>query len=67
MISQVRGSHWVPVVIEAVPGGPPEEEPFREWVEHAVIALEHMLFETELVRRRMPALVPDPVNDPASA
>jgi DNA-binding CsgD family transcriptional regulator len=64
MISRVRGSLWVPEVYEPVPGGPPEEEPFREWVEHTEIPLEHMLLETEMVRRRMPALVLDPVNDP---
>jgi DNA-binding CsgD family transcriptional regulator len=64
LISRVRGSMWVPEVYEPVPGGPPEEEPFREWVEHTEIPLEHMLLETEMVRRRMPALVLDPVNDP---
>jgi DNA-binding CsgD family transcriptional regulator len=64
LISRIRGSHWVPEVYEAVPGMDPEEDAFRAWVEHVEIPLEHMLIETELVRRRMPALIPDPVNDP---
>ena len=64
MISRIRGSHWVPEVYEAVPGMDPEEDVFRAWVEHTEIPLEHMLIETELVRRRMPALISDPVNDP---
>ena len=37
---------------------------FREWLQSVEIPLEHMLLETELVRRRMPALVPDPQHDP---
>jgi DNA-binding CsgD family transcriptional regulator len=64
MISRIRGSHWVPVVYEAVPGMDPEEDLFRSWVEQVEIPLEHMLLETELVRRRMPALVRDPEQDP---
>jgi DNA-binding CsgD family transcriptional regulator len=64
LISRIRGSQWVPEVYERAPGADPEEDVFREWVEHVEIPLEHMLLETELVRRRMPALVPDPVHDP---
>jgi DNA-binding CsgD family transcriptional regulator len=64
MISRIRGSKWVPQVYEAVPGMDPEEDVFREWVEQTEIPLEHMLLETELVRRRMPALVEDPAHDP---
>jgi DNA-binding CsgD family transcriptional regulator len=64
LISRIQGSRWVPEVYEAVPGMDPEEDPFREWVEKIEIPLEHMLIETELVRRRMPALISDPLNDP---
>jgi DNA-binding CsgD family transcriptional regulator len=64
MISRIRGSRWVPEVYEVVPGMDPEEDVFRAWVEHTEIPLEHMLIETELVRRRMPALISDPLNDP---
>ena len=64
LISQIRGSHWVPQVYETVPGVDPEEDVFREWLQSVEIPLEHMLLETELVRRRMPALVPDPQHDP---
>jgi DNA-binding CsgD family transcriptional regulator len=64
MISRIRGSKWVPVVYEAVAGLDPEADVFKEWVEHVEIPLEHMLVETEMVRRRMPVLVEDPANDP---
>ena len=64
LVSRVRGSFWVPEVYEAVPGGDPEEDVFRAWLEETEIPLEHMLLETELVRRRMPALVTDTANNP---
>jgi DNA-binding CsgD family transcriptional regulator len=64
LISRVHGSRWVPEVIETVPGMDPEATRFAEYVEEVEIPLEHMLLETELVRRRMPTLVMDPANDP---
>jgi DNA-binding CsgD family transcriptional regulator len=64
LISRIRGSKWVPEVYEAVAGMDPEKDVFKAWVEHTEIPLEHMLIETELVRRRMPALITDPLNDP---
>ena len=64
LISRIRGSQWVPEVYEAVPGMDPDEDVFREWVEHVQIPLDHMMIETELVRRRMPALISDAMNDP---
>ena len=64
LISRVEGSRWIPEVIETVPGMDPEEARFAEYIAGAEILLEHMLLETELVRRRMPALVTDPLNDP---
>ncbi len=64
LVSQIRGSSWVPEVYEAIPGGDPEEDSFRSWVESVEIPLEHMLLETELVRRRMPALVENPESSP---
>jgi DNA-binding CsgD family transcriptional regulator len=42
----------------------PEATGFAEYIDEVEIPLDHMLLETELVRRRMPALVVDPVNDP---
>ncbi|MHB8692043.1 MAG: LuxR C-terminal-related transcriptional regulator [Solirubrobacteraceae bacterium] len=63
LISRIRGGKWVPVLIDAVPGRDPEEDVFKAWVEQAEIPLTHMLIETELVRRRMPAFISDPVND----
>lgn len=64
LLSRVEGSRWIPEVIETVPGMDPEEAQFAEYIASAEIRLEHMLLETELVRRRMPALVTDPLNDP---
>ncbi len=67
LLSRVEGSRWIPEVIETVPGMDPEEARFAEYIAGAEIPLEHMLLETELVRRRMPALVTDPLNDPRTA
>ena len=64
MVSRIRGSHWLPQVYEAIPGGDPEEDTFRGWVECAEIPLDHTLLETELVRRRMPALVAETLENP---
>jgi DNA-binding CsgD family transcriptional regulator len=64
LISRVHGSRWVPEVIETIPGMDPEATEFAEYIDEIEIPLDHMLLETELVRRRMPALVVDPQNDP---
>jgi DNA-binding CsgD family transcriptional regulator len=64
MISRVHGSSWVPEALEVMPGTDEDEAGFRTYVEQAEIPLGHMLLETELVRRRMPSLVTDPVGDP---
>lgn len=64
MISRIRGSQWVPEVYESALTTSPEDDLFKQWVEQVEIPLEHMLIETELVRRRMPALVANPVGDP---
>jgi DNA-binding CsgD family transcriptional regulator len=64
LISRVHGSRWVPEVIETVPGMDPEATGFAEYIAEVEIPLDHMLLETELVRRRMPVLVVDPANDP---
>jgi len=64
MISRVRGSMWVPEVLHIVAGYDEDGgEAFKEYVERAEIPLAHMLMETELVRRRMPAIVADPPSD----
>lgn len=64
MISRVHGSMWVPHVLEVQDGVDPDVEAFRAFVDAAEIPLEHMLLETDLVRRRIPALVTDPVSHP---
>lgn len=64
MISRVRGSMWVPEVLHIVDGYDEDGgEAFKEYVEQVEIPLAHMLLETELVRRRMPAIVEDPPSD----
>lgn len=64
MISRVRGSIWDPSVLAVMPGFDPGAEDFREYIESVEIPLEHMLLETDLVRRRVPVLVRDPASDP---
>jgi DNA-binding CsgD family transcriptional regulator len=64
MVSRVRGSFWVPEVLEVVEGIDPDEGAFHEFVKTAEIRLAHMLMETELVRRRIPVLVTEPAADP---
>jgi DNA-binding CsgD family transcriptional regulator len=64
MVSRVRGSLWVPEVLEVAGGVDPNEEAFQRFVHGAEIPLAHMLMETELVRRRIPVLVSDPYGHP---
>ena len=64
LVSRVRGSLWVPEVLEVAEGVDPEEAAFRQFVEETEIPLAHMLMETELVRRRIPVLVTDPAGHP---
>jgi DNA-binding CsgD family transcriptional regulator len=64
LISRVHGSRWIPEVIETIPGMDPEADRFAQYIDEAEIPLDHMMLETELVRRRRPALVTDPLHDP---
>lgn len=60
MISRVRGSMWLPEVLHIAQEAP-SDPAFRRMVESDLeIPLEHMLVETELVRRRLPVLITDP-------
>jgi DNA-binding CsgD family transcriptional regulator len=63
MLSTVRGSLWVPEILEANENVDPQIDAFQSFVEQAEIPLAHLLLETELVRRRIPVLVTDPLND----
>lgn len=63
MISRVRGSMWVPEVLH-VSGDAPQMPAFADYVDVIEIPLEHMLLETDLVRRRLPAHVQDARTDP---
>jgi DNA-binding CsgD family transcriptional regulator len=64
MISIVRGSVWVPQVLEVVEGADPDADARREYLGVTRIQLAHMLLETEMVRRRIPVLMNDPGDDP---
>jgi DNA-binding CsgD family transcriptional regulator len=64
MVSRVRGSLWVPEVLEVADGVDPDEEAFQRFIHGAEIPLAHMLMETDLVRRRIPVLVTDPYSHP---
>lgn len=62
LISRVRGSVWVPEVLYSAPEAP-RMPAFERYVEEVEIPLEHLLLETDLVRRRVPVLVHDAPND----
>jgi DNA-binding CsgD family transcriptional regulator len=64
MVSRVRGSLWMPEVLEITEGIDPQAESFKQFVAEAEIPLAHMLMETDLVRRRIPVLVSDPYGHP---
>ena len=64
MVSRVRGSLWTPEVLEIADGIDPLEVEFQQYVAETEIPLAHMLMETELVRRRIPVLVTDPLAHP---
>lgn len=65
MISRVAGSRWIPTHLEIIEGVDADGgAAFARYVRDAEIPLAHMLLETELVRRRMPALVDDPGGNP---
>lgn len=59
LLSRIQGSLWIPEVLH----DPDPPANFEEFVRTAEIPLEHMLLETEMVRRRRPALVVDARTD----
>jgi DNA-binding CsgD family transcriptional regulator len=58
LLSRIDGSIWVPEILSTTG---PESEPgdFPDYLRAAEIPLEHMLIETEIVRRNRPFLVTD--------
>ena len=63
MLSKVEGSLWRPWKSFAVTNRD-SERAFREWIRTVPeILLDNMVLETEMVRRREPALVADPRED----
>lgn len=64
LLSQVEDSTWRPLKAFALNDGD-EEQHFRDWMRTAPeIPLDHLLLESEMVRRHGPALVEDPEHDP---
>ncbi|MEV4418384.1 LuxR C-terminal-related transcriptional regulator [Patulibacter sp. NPDC049589] len=63
MISSVIGSMWLPRRLHIEQNSDEHAEEFRAFVESARIPLSHTLLETDLVRRRMAALVTAPLDD----
>jgi DNA-binding CsgD family transcriptional regulator len=64
LLSRVEGSTWRPWKSHAITERTPERA-FAAWMETLPeIPLDHMLLESEMVRRHAPALVTDPENDP---
>jgi DNA-binding CsgD family transcriptional regulator len=65
VISRLIGSTWMPEVVCIAAGQDPETtRRTKEFLEGAELPLSPMMLETELARRRAPALVTDPMNDP---
>jgi DNA-binding CsgD family transcriptional regulator/GAF domain-containing protein len=65
LISRVHGSRWKPDMVWSDPAvvGREVRESFERYVKETEIGLEHLLLETDLVRRRRPALVSHPLED----
>lgn len=64
LVSAVRGTRWVPLVVHTDDDVDPKAETFRAFVsEHTEIPLANMLGETEIARRRTAMRFTDPVND----
>jgi LuxR family transcriptional regulator, regulator of acetate metabolism len=64
MLSRVEGSTWRPWKSYAITDRMPERA-FAAWMETTPeIPLDHLLLESEMVRRHAPALVTEPENDP---
>lgn len=61
MISRVEGSRWIPEVLHFTAEAPVNEA-FANFIGELEIPLEHMLVETELVRRRVPVIVTEPAS-----
>lgn len=63
MISSVIGSIWLPQLLHIEPEVDRETDAFKAFVDGAQIHLSDAPLETELVRRRMSALVQEPAED----
>lgn len=63
MISSVIGSIWLPQLLHIEPDVDRESDAFKAFVDGAQIHLSDAPLETELVRRRMSALVQEPADD----
>lgn len=63
MLSRVRDGRWDPEVFATAEGVDAEADAFRRYIADVQLPLEHMRLETEIARRRIPALVTDPSHD----
>lgn len=63
LISTISGSVWLPQHLHIEEDRGPETRDFEEFVDGARIPLSEAPMETELIRRRTPTLVPDPLSD----
>ncbi|MBV6755122.1 LuxR C-terminal-related transcriptional regulator [Rhodococcus opacus] len=63
MISAISGSLWQPQRLHVEPEFDGSPLDFSDYVDHAEFPLSDARLETELVRRRVPALVPAPAHD----
>ncbi|HEX4107739.1 MAG TPA: LuxR C-terminal-related transcriptional regulator [Solirubrobacteraceae bacterium] len=65
LISRVHGSTWLPQQLYVAERQDGEElESLRSYLDGLAIPLSSALLETELVRRKAPALVREPMSDP---
>ncbi|SUE28849.1 LuxR family transcriptional regulator [Nocardia farcinica] len=63
MVSVISGSVWLPRRLHVEDGQDATDTAFREYVDGARILLRDAPLETELVRRRAPAMVDTPAED----
>lgn len=67
LVSQVRGSRWIPEALHTVDPDDPLRTGTGSGLLHRELPLHHTTLEAELVRRRAATLVTDPLNDPRVA
>lgn len=64
LVSRIGRSLWIPEALAIVDGAGPDAEQLQRCIRTTEIRLSHTLLESELVRRHVSVLVPDPSSDP---